>query len=215
MLPVYGPGEMNWLDWLSLASVCLLGAMSPGPSLAVVVRHTLSGGSSAGIQASLAHGAGVALYAAVVVSGLGLLITASPLLFQSLQWAGAGFLAYLGVQSLRSSAEGAASGHGEQGSGNPLVHGFSIALFNPKIAVFFLALFSQFLDPAASLAERTGMAALMGSIDAAWYCLMACLVGHPRWLPRLQTARLTIDRVFGVILILLALRIVWSAWSGH
>ncbi len=202
---------MSWLDWLSLATVCLLGAMSPGPSLAVVVRHTISGGSSAGIQASVAHGVGVAVYAVVVVSGLGLLITASPLLFQGLQWAGAAFLAYLGIQSLRSTAQVESSGNGDNDEGNPLIHGFSVALFNPKIAVFFLALFSQFLDPGASLAQRAGMVAVMGTIDGAWYSLIASLLGNPRLLPRLQAARQTIDRVFGVILLLLAVRILLTA----
>ncbi len=206
---------MSWLDWLSLASVCLLGAMSPGPSLAVVVRHTMAGGSPAGIQAGLAHGVGVALYAVAVVSGLGLLITTSPLLFQGLQWAGAAFLAYLGIQSLRSPAESEQEGYGERGNGTPLVHGFSVAFFNPKIAVFFLALFSQFLDPQASLPEKAGMVILMGSVDAAWYCLVAALLGNPRLLPRLQAARRSIDRVFGVILLLLAMRIVVSASLGQ
>ena len=202
---------MSWLDWLSLATVCLLGAMSPGPSLAVVVRHTISGGSAAGIEAGIAHGVGVAVYAVVVVSGLGLLITTSPLLFQGLQWAGAAFLAYLGVQSLRSPAQVEAAGNGDNDEGNPFVHGFSVALFNPKIAVFFLALFSQFLDPNASLAQRAGMVTVMGLIDGAWYSLVAGLLGNPRLLPRLQAARQTIDRVFGVILLLLAVRILLNA----
>lgn len=211
---------MSWLDWFSLASICLLGAMSPGPSLAVVVRHTLAGGSAAGIQVGLAHGFGIALYAVAVVSGLGLLITTSPLLFQGLQWAGAGFLGYLGIQSLRSAAKAsqpnpAEAGNGEPTSGNPIVHGFTVALFNPKVAIFFLALFSQFLDPGASLPEKAGMVALMGSVDAAWYCSVSAMLGNRRLLPRLQAARRPIDRVFGVILLLLALRIVFSALAGQ
>ncbi len=206
---------MSILEWLSLASVCLLGAMSPGPSLAVVVRHTLASGTPAGLKASLAHGIGVAVYAVAVVSGLGLLITTSPLLYQGLQWAGAAFLAYLGIQSLRSPAQLATEEQAQGDSGNPVVHGFSVALFNPKIAVFFLALFSQFLDPQAGLGQRAGMVLLIGTTDASWYCLVAALMGNPRVLPRLQAARRTIDRVFGVILILLALRILLAAWLGQ
>lgn len=211
---------MSWLDWLSLASICLLGAMSPGPSLAVVVRHTLAGGSGAGIQVGLAHGFGIALYAVAVVSGLGLLITTSPLLFQGLQWAGALFLAYLGIQSLRSAAQEnepdeVETGRAEPSGGTPLVHGFTVALFNPKVAIFFLALFSQFLDPEASLPEKAGMVALMGSVDAAWYCAVSAMLGNRRLLPRLQAARRPIDRVFGVILLLLALRIIVSALGGQ
>ena len=52
---------MTGVEWASLAAVVLLGAMSPGPSLAVVVSNTLRRGAGAGIQAGLAHGFGVAL----------------------------------------------------------------------------------------------------------------------------------------------------------
>jgi threonine/homoserine/homoserine lactone efflux protein len=206
---------MSWLDWLSLASVCLLGAMSPGPSLAVVVRHTLSDGAGAGLQVGVAHGLGIALYAVAVVSGLALLITTSPVIYGGLQWAGAAFLAYLGIQSLRSHSDESARDEARSSNGNPLLHGFSVALLNPKVAIFFLALFSQFLDPSASLVEKAAMVVLIGTTDASWYCLVAILLSRPKLLPRLQAARQNIDRVFGVILIALAVRIVVTAWRGQ
>ncbi len=198
---------MSLVDWLSLAAICLLGAASPGPSLAVVVRHTMQSGTGAGVQAGLAHGVGVGLYAVAVVSGLALLITTSPTLYTGLQWAGAAFLAYLGVQALRSSGDDASEGHGPADAGNPALHGFSIAFLNPKLAIFFLALFSQFLDPDAGLGAKALMVLTMGIIDAAWYCVIAMLVGHPGLLPKLQASRRIIDRVFGVLLLALALRI--------
>lgn len=60
--------------WLSLALVCMMGAMSPGPSLAVVLKHTLSGGMKNGMLAALSHGIGVGLYAAASLLGLGALM---------------------------------------------------------------------------------------------------------------------------------------------
>ncbi|MEP5766505.1 MAG: LysE family translocator [Halieaceae bacterium] len=199
---------MNLIDWLSLAGVCLLGAMSPGPSLAVVVKHTLRSGAGSGIQAGLAHGSGVALYAVVVVSGLALVITASPLLYQSIQWAGVAFLLYLGLQSLRSS--GAAMLDSSEASGKlqgPAVQGFTVAFLNPKLAVFFLALFSQFLRPEAALTEKTLMVATVGSIDALWYCTVSLLLARPGILQRLRASQQLIDRLFGIILIALAIRV--------
>lgn len=203
---------MTLLGWASLAAVCLLGAMSPGPSLAVVVKQTLHGGAGAGVSAGAAHGVGVALYAVAVVSGLALVITASPGLYAGLQYAGAGFLAWLGIKSLRSHPdqhEAAQSGS----AGNPALEGFAVAFLNPKLAIFFLALFSQFLDTSASLADKALMVMTMGVIDGAWYCGIALLLSRPALLPRLQSARTTIDRVFGVILLGLALRIVLPAFS--
>ena len=66
---------MEFGQWLSLLSICLLGAMSPGPSLAVMVKCTLGGGHRAGYPAALAHGAGVGLYGLLTVTGLAVLIT--------------------------------------------------------------------------------------------------------------------------------------------
>ena len=201
---------MTLLEWTSLASVVLLGAMSPGPSLAVVVSNTLRHGAGAGVAVGLAHGAGVALYAVAVVSGLAVLITTSPTLFTGIQWLGAAFLAYLGFQSLRSKG-GSLSEAEDTGLQSPAVQGFSVAFLNPKLAIFFLALFSQFLDVDATLMTKVIMVLTMGVIDASWYCGVSLLLAQPAILPRLQQAEPVINRLFGIILIGLAIRIVWTA----
>ena len=141
------------------------------------------------------------------------MITTSPAIYSGLQYAGAAFLAWLGVQSLRST--GAPPGaHERESAGSPALQGFAVAFLNPKLAIFFLALFSQFLDPGASVGDRALMVATMGGIDGVWYCSVAMLLSHPALLPRLQAARRRIDRVFGVILLALALRIVWQALAS-
>ena len=71
--------------WISLFSICLLGAMSPGPSLAVVLNSTLGGGQRAGYLTALAHGVGVGLYGLLTVTGLAVLITRSPTVFLIIQ----------------------------------------------------------------------------------------------------------------------------------
>ena len=66
---------MTWSAWLPLALVCLLGAMSPGPSLAVVARHAFRGGVGDGIVCAMAHGVGILLWALLMANGLGVLLT--------------------------------------------------------------------------------------------------------------------------------------------
>ena len=78
--------------WLSLVVICILGALSPGPSLALVIKNTLSGGSNQGYATAISHGLGVALYAAITATGIGLLIVQSPLLFSVIKYAGAAFI---------------------------------------------------------------------------------------------------------------------------
>ena len=74
---------MSLATWLAVVSICALGAMSPGPSLAVVLRHTLAGGRRHGVVAALTHGLGIGLYALACISGLAFLIITSPTLFQA------------------------------------------------------------------------------------------------------------------------------------
>lgn len=203
---------MELSHWLSLAAVCLLGAMSPGPSMAVVLNAALHGGRGAGIAAAFGHGAGVGLYGLLTVTGLAVLITRSPTLFLTIQLAGSGYLLYLGARALRST-----------GAMNPdnvaprtqrssaISSGFLIAFLNPKPAIFMLALFAQFLRPDAEPGEKALMAATVWFTDTLWYVSIALLISHPLFYQRLRARAQLIDRCLGMILIVLALGVVYRA----
>ena len=93
---------MEFHLWLSLLAICALGALSPGPSLALVVKNTLHGGQSQGIATAISHGIGVGLYALATATGIGIVIVQSPEVFSLVQYAGAAFLLYLGIKALFS-----------------------------------------------------------------------------------------------------------------
>jgi threonine efflux protein len=203
---------MELTYWLSLFSVCLVGAMSPGPSLAVVTQSSISEGRRGGVSCALAHGLGVGLYGLLTIMGLALLITQSPLLFLLIQLLGTAYLLKLGWASLTS--DGSASAKPNQGQGNghsPATRGFLIAFLNPKLAVFMLALFSQFLRPEYGLSAKSVMVLTVGVTDALWYSLIAVLVSHPSFLKALADRALVLDRVFGVIIIALAVTVALRA----
>jgi threonine/homoserine/homoserine lactone efflux protein len=201
---------VTWFGWLSLAGVCLLGAMSPGPSLALVVSQTLRGGRSQGIACGIGHGLGVAFYAVAVVSGLAVVITTSPLLFDALRWGGAGCLLYLGIMSLRAAPAAAneAIAAPDPAPRGAFWRGFAIAFLNPKLAVFFLAVFSQFLRPEAALLEKVLMVATVGGIDALWYSAVSIALDRDNIVARLRRSEILLNRLFGFILIALAVRVV-------
>ena len=202
---------MEFSHWLSLVSICFLGAMSPGPSLAVVLKSTLDGGKVRGYAAALAHGFGVALYGLFTVTGLAVLITRSPALFLAIQLVGAGYLIYLGIKSLRSAGQTSLESDTHSSESNAAVQGFLVAFLNPKLAVFMLALFSQFLQPGFGVQEKGVMVATVGIADACWYSLIVTLVSRKTFLAKLQRSARIIDRVFGVTLIALALTVLLRA----
>ncbi|MCW8127143.1 LysE family translocator [Microbulbifer halophilus] len=201
---------MDLLAWVSLAGICALGAMSPGPSLLIVLRSATSGVRQ-GLACAVAHGAGIAVYAGLTAFGLAVLITRSPLLFSALQWAGAAMLIYLGWQALRAPAPNADTAKvpaPQQTVGRAALQGFGVAFLNPKVAVFFTALFSQFVNEQQLLSTKLGMAALAAGIDSGWYCIVALAIRAGRnrsWISNRAGHRL--QQVFGLLLLGLAARL--------
>ena len=200
---------MSFSAWLGLLAICCLGAMSPGPSLAMVVRHTLGGGRANGIVCAWAHSIGIGVYALVTLLGLAVLLKQAPLVFNGIAIIGALYLAYIGVQALRS--KGGMSDKLTAGKSTDLVtaarDGIAISLFNPKIMLFFLALFSQFVLVADELWGKSLIVLTPLVVDGLWYTLIALLLSHKSVLPKLREKAGLIDKLSGVVLILLAVRV--------
>ena len=201
--------------WLSLAAICAMGAMSPGPSLALVLRHTLGGGRVPGVMAALSHALGVGLYALLTVWGLGALIVRFPMLFQLITWGGAAYLAWLGIKAWRAGRGGALEAGAMATSNRQAAReGMLVALGNPKLILFFVALLSQFVTPDMSLLERAIIVLTAMVIDGGWYVLVALGLSHSRVLPWLQARAHWINRITGVLLLALALRVAMGPLMG-
>ncbi|TMM46976.1 LysE family translocator [Colwellia ponticola] len=197
--------------WLSLVVICILGALSPGPSLALVVRNTIIGGQKPGLATAISHGFGVGLYAAIAVTGIGLVIVQSPVIFQFIQYTGAAFLLYLAFNALKSNGSNIDLDVKEKHSNKPINgwrDGFLLAFLNPKLAIFFLALFSQFVDVNASITHKLIMILTVGVLDTLWYCLVVFGLSRGTVLAKLKANSSMVDKITGVVLILLAVRVV-------
>jgi threonine/homoserine/homoserine lactone efflux protein len=205
---------MTAADWLLLSVTLLAGAASPGASLALVMQRSLQLGRTAGWVVGLSHGTGILLYASAVALGAAELQTVFPQAFNVLQIIGLAFLAYLGLTMLRGGWRGrnTTTDGSEQktlprskSKLNLAAEGFLIVFFNPKIAIFFFAIFSQFLISDLSLTTRLSMSGLAGSIDALWYCAVASLVSLPVINTHLREYAWQLDMAFGATLLLILL----------
>ena len=199
---------MSLLEWLTLAGLCFLGAASPGPSLAVVVEQTMKGGRQQGVITAIAHGVGVGVYALLAALGLAIVVQQTPWLFEGLRWLGAAFLLYLAYKSFTAPTEfGTGESHSVSGR-QGVVIGFLTAFLNPKLAIFFLAVYTQFITPETSLLAKLGMAGISALVDALWYLLLAVMVSHPSVMSRLQNSAGKLQKGFAVLLVLVAVRVV-------
>ncbi|OSQ43961.1 LysE family translocator [Thalassospira sp. MCCC 1A01428] len=211
---------MTFTAWLSVATICILGAMTPGPSLAVVLRHSVGQSRRAGFACALAHGAGIGFYAVITMAGLGVLFQTVPVFREAVSILGALYLAWLAFKAWR----GAGSAARFQNDNHPgaiadtLGHaardGFMIAFLNPKIALFFLALFSQFVSADASWTAKIWLALTAAGIDCAWYCLVAVGFSHGAVLPWLRRNSGIIERLISVLFLVIAVRVLWGIIPG-
>lgn len=203
---------MTLATWLSLVLVCLMGAMFPGASLAVVLRQTLSNSPLHGVVTSISHALGVGVYALLSVLGLGLLLQQSPMLTKIISYAGAVYLLWIGMQGILAkpnSSSAHAELHTQQTASlwDAARDGFMIALLNPKIGLYFLALFSQFIHPGMGLDAKSIFVLTIILVDGLWYVLVSLVLSRGPVLTWLKRNQLWVERALGVILIMIALRI--------
>ena len=189
---------------LGISFVCAMGAISPGPSLAVVLRNTISGGRTQGVMTGIGHGIGLGIYAFIAVMGLSSLLLTNKQIFNLIQWAGALFLIWLALNMITYRPSGISNENG----GNwrrGFLEGFMIAFLNPKILVFMAAVFSQFINSDINSAGRFIMAIMAGVIDTIWYVLVATVLAGTPIINKLRRNAGLIDRSIGIIMLILAL----------
>ncbi|MGR5175708.1 LysE family translocator [Vibrio parahaemolyticus] len=203
---------MTFTIWLSLLTICLLGAMSPGPSLAIVAKHSLAGGRQHGLATAWAHAFGIGVYALITVLGLSVLLHQFPLLFKTISLLGALYLAWLGFNAIRSKGgivERLESGK-KVSVASAAKEGLFISLLSPKIALFFTALFSQFVAVGSELTDKAIIVTTPLIIDGLWYTLITFMLSSPRLLNGLKSKARLIDQLSGLVLILLAARVIYT-----
>lgn len=203
---------MTLATWFSLLLVCLMGAMFPGASLAVVLRQTLNNSPLHGVVTSMSHALGVGVYALLSVLGLGLLLHQSPVLMQILSYGGALYLLWIGIQGILAKPIGS-TGHAELQTKqtaslwDAVRDGFMIALLNPKIGLYFLALFSQFIHTGMGVDAKAIFVLTIIFVDGLWYVLVSLVLSQGPVLAWLKHNQLWVERALGVVLIAIALRI--------
>ena len=129
--------EIAWEALLAASTVFFLGAISPGPSLLMVIRNTIVGGRRRGVMCAIGHGLCFGLYAGIAIFGLIVLLEEAPGIFLILQIIGILLLIWYGyLMWVHAENEYQQVGDGEA---RGFLEGFSIAFFNPKIALFLVA----------------------------------------------------------------------------
>ena len=202
---------MTVLDWdvlIAAGTVFFLGAISPGPSLMVVLRNTMLGGRRQGVSCAIGHGLGFGVYAGLAVFGLIVLLEEAPSVFLGLQLIGCGLLCWYGYSMWNMDGDYNAIVH-KASNRQGFAEGFAIAFFNPKIALFLVAVLAQVLRPGMEFGSKVAVGLLGMTIDTLWYLTVAVALTGTSTLDKLKENGLFIHRLTAVVLWGFALSIVF------
>ncbi len=145
-------------------AAALVVALTPGPGIFYVAARTVAGGRSEGFASTLGTGLGGLVHVAAGAAGVSALVMASAEAFAVLKFAGAIYLVWLGLRTMRA-ADVAAPDVAATGAARALREGVLVEALNPKTAAFFLAFLPQFVDAAAGDVAR--QFALLGIVSVA------------------------------------------------
>lgn len=198
---------LEHFPWIPFLLAITLLTMTPGVDTFMVIRNSARGGWRDGLLTSFGICCGLFVHATISAAGLSVILLGSAEIFTALKLAGAFYLAWLGLQSLRSAwrAQGLNLPEVRNSQFSPWVslrEGFLSNVLNPKPIIFYMAFLPQFIDPAQSpLAQSLFMAGLHFSIANVWQGMLVVLVDRARrWLARPHVSR-ALDGVAGLVLL--------------
>ncbi|HKO67927.1 MAG TPA: LysE family translocator [Burkholderiaceae bacterium] len=199
------------LALFTLASLVL--AATPGPVWLYLISRTLAQGRRAGYFSMFGVAAGLSLHATFAAFGLTVILLAVPFTFNAIKLAGAAYLLWLAYTTVRGAGFSFTPQPLEPVRDRVLLRqAFVAAVVNPKVAVFYLSLFPQFVDPSAG--PVLGQSLLLGAIQIGTAAMMdialvtvagvlaAWFAQRPIWL---QLQRWFLGSAFGLLAVWLAL----------
>ena len=198
---------------LTFLPVAALLSLTPGAATAMVVRSAVRGGRRHAFFTTVGNSLGVLAWAACAAVGIATVIATSAEAFTAVKLIGGVFLIAMGVRSVRRGHPAERAG-GEEAlltidSGQKALRdGLLTSLANPKLAVFFVALFPQFVPPHdAVFPTALGMAGVIVVVDLIWYSILACVVSRAKRALADGPWQRRIDRLTGAVLIGLGVRL--------
>ena len=199
---------INWF-WVQFASICIVGAMSPEPSMALIIRNSIKYGRVSGLLSSVGHAIGIGIYASISVVGLQIILINNIFVFNTIQFCGSIFLLILGILFLKNSGE-KLSLEDDQKNLNSFIQGFAISILNPKILIWFTAIFSQFIEASSTNMTKLTMVFMASSIDGIWYIIVTIVVTGFGLKQFLENNTKTIQNISGIVLIFISLIIFYK-----
>lgn len=190
--------------------ISLIASISPGPNFCVVLRNSLCYSRKAGLLTALGVSLGTLVHLFYTLVGIGILIQQSPYLYLLIKSFGAIYLFYLGLTLLISSFKCSDELEISRSVAaispfKAITQGFFTNVLNPRAALFYISLFSQFIKTNTPFAIKLTYAAINWSVTLAWFVLLAFLLTGQLLMSRIKSFQTLIDRMIGGVLMILSM----------
>lgn len=210
----------SYTNLAAFALVALGMVLTPGPNMIYLMTRSITQGRRAGLISLCGVILGFLFYMVCAAFGLTALLLAIPFAYEAIQWAGAAYLLYLAWNTVKPGAGSVLEPRAKLAPEGPrrlFAMGFVTNLLNPKIAVLYLSLLPQFVDPARGhlLQQSVVLGAVQIVISFAVNCAIVCAAGSiAGWLSR-RPAWLGVQRwLMASVLTALALRLALDRRQG-
>ena len=175
-----------FLKWLLMASAQLVATMSPGPAFVISVRNSVVYDRRAAIFTSLGLALGVGAHVLFVLGGIAFIIEQSVFLYNFIKYAGAAYLIYIGIKSLRARKKILADAQQTETKKQETLTaiqavriGFLTNLLNPKAVLFFTAFYTQFIDIHTPWQTHVLYGSTSMAIEFLWFAGVAVVLTNP------------------------------------
>ncbi len=202
--------------FLTVALVHLLGVMSPGPDFLIVTRSALMYSRKTGVWTSLGVALGILVHVAYCLLGIGLVISKSIVLFNTIKYLGAAYLLYIGWHALtdKSPVKAEQSIHHvakDLPAFKAIRIGFLTNALNPKASLFFLAVFTQVIDQTTPIGIQLFYGIYMCAATFVWFGFIASVLSVSAIKKRFARTQSIAERVMGGLLMALGLKVALSS----
>lgn len=188
--------------------MCILLILLPGPDTAIATKNTLTVGRTGGLKTIFGTCCALLIHTAAAIAGLSAIIVKSALIFSIFKYVGALYLIYLGIKTVwairkkKVAAADEMTDERKYGSKSCFKQGFLTNILNPKVAIFFLTFFPQFVDSGSSaIIPFLLMGITYAVLTAIWFLFYIYLINGIRAFMNKPNVQAMIEGITGIVLI--------------
>lgn len=202
--------------FLTIALIHLLAVISPGPDFAIIVKQSVTQKRTTIYWTALGIALGILVHVGYSLLGIGFIVAQSILLFTTIKLLGAAYLIFIGVKALfakkqvGSVTDSLTKIENSHSPWQAVRIGFLCNALNPKVTIFFLALFTQVIDQHTPVALQLGYGLYMAFQTFAWFALLGSVLSMQLIRRHTDAFHHWTEKVMGAVLIALGLRVAFA-----